>query len=52
LTDKQYEWAVLPPRANLHKWADIQELLTYTVHYIICFDFHLHFHCLKWSHST
>ncbi|XP_057315217.1 spermatogenesis-defective protein 39 homolog isoform X3 [Hydractinia symbiolongicarpus] len=28
ITNKQYEWAVLPPRANLHRWADIQELLT------------------------
>ncbi|XP_066919911.1 spermatogenesis-defective protein 39 homolog isoform X1 [Clytia hemisphaerica] len=30
LTDKQYEWAVLPPRINLRRWNDVQELLTST----------------------
>ena len=31
VTDKQYEWAVLPPLVNRRKWTDIQELLTSTV---------------------
>lgn len=30
LTDKQYEWCVLPPLANRHRWPDIQELFTST----------------------
>eukprot|EP00112_Aurelia_sp_Birch-Aquarium-sp1_P012846 Seg2706.1 transcript_id=Seg2706.1/GoldUCD/mRNA.D3Y31 product="Spermatogenesis-defective protein 39" protein_id=Seg2706.1/GoldUCD/D3Y31 len=30
LTDKQYEWTVLPARAKLHKWADVTEILTAT----------------------
>lgn len=31
INDKQYEWAVVRPRANLHRWDDIAEILTSTV---------------------
>ncbi|XP_065063019.1 spermatogenesis-defective protein 39 homolog [Rhopilema esculentum] len=30
LTDKQYEWSVLPARAKFHKWTDVSEILTTT----------------------
>ncbi|XP_012554003.1 spermatogenesis-defective protein 39 homolog isoform X2 [Hydra vulgaris] len=30
ITNKQFEWAVLPPIANLHKWTEVEHLLTST----------------------
>ncbi|XP_065661297.1 spermatogenesis-defective protein 39 homolog isoform X3 [Hydra vulgaris] len=30
ITNKQFEWAVLPPIASLHKWTEVEHLLTST----------------------